>query len=174
MEKQKKIKLAAIAAAAIILIGVVIVALTTSTGRSAEETLSKYFRGKYEDAGGGVTAVSECMAPSVQADYYNELTAAGTNFVIMTAWRNEATSLVGQDVTTSVEVLSVEPGSAAALGNIRNQHPEAEAYQTVYFRMTLSGKEATHVFEGSTPMLRAGGDWYMLGTGTTLEAIDAE
>ena len=143
MEKQKKIKLAAIAAAAIILIGVVIVALTTSTGRSAEETLS-------------------------------ELTAAGANFVIMPAWRNEATSLVGHDVTTSVEVLSVEPGSAAALGNIRNQHPEAEAYQTVYFRMTLSGKEATHVFEGSTPMLRAGGDWYMLGTGTTLEAIDAE
>ena len=45
MEKQKKIKLAAIAAAVVILIGVIVVALVTSTGRSAEETLSKYFRG---------------------------------------------------------------------------------------------------------------------------------
>ena len=114
------------------------------------------------------------MAPSIRKDYYDELTAAGTNFVIMTAWRTEATTLVGQDVVTTVEVLSTEPGSAAALGNIRNEFPEAEAYQTVFFRLTLSGKEGTQVFDGETSMLRAGGDWYLLGTGTTIEAVEAE
>lgn len=174
MEKQKKIKLAAITAAAVIVLAVVVIALVTTSGRSAEETLSQYFRGKYEDAGGGVSAVSECMAPSIREDYYNELTAAGTNFVIMTAWRSEATTLVGQDVVTAVEVLSTESGSAAKLGNIRSEYPEADAYQTVTFRLTMSGKEGTQLFEGETEMLRAGGDWYLLGTGTNIKAVDAE
>jgi len=174
MEKQKKIKLAAIAAAAVLLIVVVVVALVTSTGSSAEETLTKYFRGKYEDNGGGVVAVSECIAPSVRQDYYDELTSGGTNFMIMTTWRTDATTLVGQDVAVSVEVVSTESGTAAQLGNIRNEFPEAEAYQTVTFRLTLTGQEGTRSFDGETPMLRTGGDWYLLGTGITLSTADAE
>ena len=174
MEKQKKIKLAAIAAAAVLLIVVVVVALVTSTGSSAEETLSKYFRGKYEDNGGGVVAVSECIAPSVRQDYYDELNSGGTNFMIMTTWRTDATTLVGQGVVATVEVVSTEPGSATALGNIRNEFPEAEAYQTVKFLLTLTGNEATQSFNGETPMIRTGGDWYLLGTGVTLSGVDAE
>ena len=174
MEKQKKIKLAAIAAAVVIVIAIVIVAVVTSTGSSAEETLTKYFRGKYEDNGGGVVAVSECIAPSVRQDYYDELTSGGTNFVIMSTWRNDATTLVGQDVVATVEVVSTKSGTATALGSIRSEFPEAEAYQTVTFRLTLSGNDGSRSFDGETPMIRTGGDWYLLGTGITISTADAE
>lgn len=174
MEKQKKIKLAAIAAAVVLVIAVVVIAVSTTLGSSAEETLLKYYRGKYEETGGGVAAVSECIAPSVRQSYYDELTSGGTNFAIMATWRADATTLVGQYVEVAIDEVSAESGSAAMLGNIRSEYPEAEAYQTVTFLLTLTGNEGTQAFNGEAPMIRTGGDWYLLGSGITLNAVDGE
>ena len=171
MNNKRKLTIVGIVAA-VIAIAVVVFAVTTTMSGSEQAALETYYKGLYTSGGGGIDAIVGAMLPSMQQEYYNQITVGGTNFSQLAMWQNEANSMVGADVQASVKVLQVGADSATDLNAARQTYGSSiERYHTVAFQLTLTGSSGTEDLVGVLPMARTGNQWYLLSMDAGLKRV---
>jgi len=164
MSKQKRNLIVLSAAAAVLVIAIVLFAVLSTTGRGGERaTLPQPYEGLYTTEGGGINTIIDSIMPAMQQEYYDSITMGGTNFSQLAMWQSEANSMVGGDVSVSVEVLQVQKDDSSMLNTMRATYgADVEAYHPVAFQLTLTGEDGTQELVGVLPMVRQGGSWYVM------------
>lgn len=172
MNKQKRNLILAIVAAVLVVAAVILAAIVGSTGRGSEKgTLTQYYTAMYDEDGGGMDAIVDCLTPSLQQDYYNAVTVGGTSFNQLVAWRMEAINLVGEDIQVKVEIINDLAESSTDLAQIKMTYPTADRYHVVAFQLTLSGAEGSEEFVGVMPLVQMDGTWYMTTADAGLKRV---
>lgn len=163
MNKSKKAQIFTAAAAVVLVAAVIAAALLTSGTGGEEAVLNKMYKAMYTTEGGGMPALIECIVPSQQQTYYDELTMGGTSFNQLAMWQSEASALVGGDVELEVSILQVDDDSASDLNVMRNTYgSNVQGYHLVAFRLDMRGLEGETALAGVLPMLLVDGQWYVM------------
>ena len=172
MNKQKRNLILQIAVGVIVVAAVILAAVLGSTGRGSEKgTLAQYYTAMYSEEGGGMDAIVDCLAPSLQQDYYNRITVGGTNFNQLSAWRLEAMNMVGDNIRVKVEIINDLAESSTDLAQIKMTYPTADRYHVVAFQLTLTGSQGSEAFVGVMPLVQMDGTWYMTTADAGLKRV---
>lgn len=172
MNKNKRTPLLLAADALVLVVLVVVIAVNSSVGRRTEaETLRQFYAAMYSDDGGGMDALIDCLPPSQQTEYYDNITLGGTSFSQLTTWRMEMIPLVGHDMQVEVEILADQSETATDLTLMKETYPGIDRCRTVAFRLTLTGSDGSEQFLGVMGMIHQDGCWYLTSADAGLKRV---
>lgn len=172
-KQQKKLLIGLAVLTVAVLGGIALILWSVYGGQGTiKGMLTKYYEAMYTEDNGGFDALCDCLAPEIREDYYAERTTGGTDFSVLSAWRNEAVETVGENVKVKVEVQETETGSSSVLALAQDTCAAAEEVRAAVFHVTVEGSRGYVVLSGLAECVREGSDWYLDSTTVELKVID--